>query len=74
MFEERLIKYKQLDKESEELYYEGEKVKSLIERIIEKYKKKHLQPIIDRKSEIKKEHKQVIHKVRNNKKPLNKVV
>ena len=55
MFEERLIKYKELDKEDEELYYEGKKVKSLIERIIEKYKKKHLQPIIDRKSEIKKE-------------------
>ena len=55
MFKERLIKYKQLDKESEELYYEGEKVKSLIERMIEESKKKHLQPIIDRKSEIKRE-------------------
>jgi len=55
MFKERLIKYKQLDKEDEELYYEGEKVKSLIERMIEESKKKHLQPIIDRESEIKKE-------------------
>lgn len=54
MFKERLIKYKQLDKESEELYYDGEKFKSLIEGIIEKYKKKHLRPIIDRKSEIEK--------------------
>jgi len=55
MFKERLKKYIALDKEGEQLYYEGEKVKILIERIIEKYKKEHLKPIIDRKREIEKE-------------------
>lgn len=52
MFKERLIKYKELDKEGKKLYQKKEDERRLIERLVEEYKKVHLEPIVKRKDEI----------------------
>ena len=52
MFKERLIKYRQLDKEDEKLYRQKEKAECFIESMVEKYRKEYLMPIADREIEV----------------------